>query len=126
MLYSVLIYDSEAVVEALTEEEESARLERHLAFQKSLRESGKLGPFARLMPTTSAVTLRKGAADRLVLDGPYAETKEHLVGFYLVESDSLDAVVEAASALPLETGSLEIRPVGWFDRGRLEPDAPST
>ena len=117
MLYSILIYDSEAVVDALTPEEEARRLEKHQALQKQLRASGELGPVARLMPTTAAVTLRRGTATSLTVDGPFAETKEQLVGFYLLEADSLDGAVEAARSLPLDTGCLEVRPIGWYEPG---------
>ncbi len=117
MLYSVLIYDCEATVEQLSGEENQARLSRHVALQDELRRSETLGPVARLMPSTSAVTLRKGAGKPMVIDGPFAETKEQLVGFYVFECDSLEAAIEKASMLPLESGSLEIRPISWFEPG---------
>jgi hypothetical protein len=121
MNYSILIYESEAVAEALSPAEESDRIARHQALQKHLQEQGKLGPVARLMPTTAATTLRPPAAGTAgkpqILDGPFAETKEQLIGFYVVECDSLDEAVELAKMLPLETGSLEVRPVGWYRQG---------
>ena len=123
MLYSILIYDTEAVVEALPKEEKAARLEQHLALQAALRREGKLGTVARLMPTTTAVTLKREAGENMVLDGPFAETKEHLVGFYLIECDSLAAAIEAAQNLSFDSGALEIRPVGWIDHGQLRPEA---
>ena len=121
MLYSILIYDSEAIVDALSDEENAARIRRHQDLQESLRQKNQLGPVARLMPSTSAVTLRPGAPESTVLDGPFAETKEHLVGFYVIQSDSLEEAIEAAGMLPLETGALEVRPIGWFEPGGLEP-----
>ena len=121
MLYSILIYDSEAVVDALTEDEQAARIRRHQALQQSLQRQGKLGPVARLMPSTAAVTLRPAAPGSVVLDGPFAETKEHLVGFYVLDCDSLEEAIEAARALPLDTGALEVRPIGWFEPGGLAP-----
>ena len=121
MLYSILIYDSEAVVDALTEEEKTARIHQHQVLQKSLKEQGKLGPVARLTPTTTAVTLRPEASAGVVLDGPFTETKEHLVGFYIIDSESLEEAIAAARMLPLETGALEVRPIGWFEPGGLKP-----
>ncbi len=120
MLYSILIYDSEAIVDALSEEEQAVRIHRHQALQESLRQKNQLGPVARLMPTTAAVTLRPGSRDDTVLDGPFTETKEHLVGFYIIERGSLEEAIEAARMLPLETGALEVRPIGWFEPGGLE------
>ena len=123
MLYSVLIYDSEAEVEALDPEENEARLVKHRALQEEARESGRLGPVARLMPTTAAVTLRAGPGGKpLVLDGPFAETKEQLVGFYLLEQESLEAAIEAAGRLPLESGAIEVRPISWYTPGVPLPD----
>ncbi len=120
MLYSVLIYDSEALVERLSPEEHQARLERHVALQDSLRQDGDLGPVARLMPTSAAVTLKpatQSTSKPLVMDGPFTETKEHLVGFYIMECESLEEAVERAGRLPLESGALEVRPIAWFEPG---------
>ena len=82
--------------------------------QDRLAKAGKLGPVARLMPTTAATTLRKDREPAVVLDGPFAETKEQLLGFYIVECSSLDAAIETAKELAVAnpgTGSYEIRPV---------------
>src|SRR3546814_6811990 len=84
MLYSILIYDSEDVVGALTKEEDDAIMAEHLAVHEKLAAKSRLGPVARLMPTTTATTVRPGH-DPLVVDGPFAETKEQLLGFYLVD-----------------------------------------
>jgi hypothetical protein len=113
MKYAILIYEPEAVTEAMTKDEGKSRIETHRALQGKLRASGKLGPVARLMPTTAATTLRRS----LVIDGPFAETKEQLVGFYVLDCDSLDEAIAAAKMLPDDTGSLEVRPLGWFHRG---------
>ena len=95
MLYSVLIYDSEAVVMSRGKEEDDALVARHVQVQEKLKAEGKLGPVARLMPTTAAVTVRQGR-EVLVLDGPYAETKEQLLGFYVVDCPTLDEAIAAA------------------------------
>ena len=124
MLYSILIYGSEAVVEALTEAEEGAILDKHYALQGRLKDAGRLGPFARLMPTTAAVTLRADQGETVVLDGPFAETKEQLLGLYMIECESLEEAVAQAKTLPLEVGALEVRPVHFYGLGVLPEPAP--
>ena len=122
MLYSILIYGAEALVESFSEEEEAA-LAKHRDLQARLSEAGKLGPFARLMPTTAAVTIRAETGEPMVLDGPFAETKEQLLGLYLIDCASLEDAVEAAKLLPVDLGALEIRPIHYYGPGVL-PQAP--
>lgn len=117
MLYSILIYEPEAVVEALSKEENEARLEKHRAIQKALSEGKRLGPVAKLMPTSSAATVRSKGQKALVLDGPFAESKEQLVGFYCFEADSLQDALAIAGQFPCETGAIEVRPIEWFYPG---------
>ena len=114
MIYSVLIYDTEESIAAMTEEDEQQRLAQHGAFQAPLREGRKLGAVAKLMSISTATSLRGDGKNKLVVDGPFAETKERLLGFYLVEAESLDDVIEAAKALP-SFGTIEIRPVSYFE-----------
>ena len=117
MLYAILCYNCEDVIGTWTQEQDGAVMERLGAVEKKLAAQGRLGPVARLLPTTSATTLRKGAKEDLVLDGPFAETKEQLLGFFVVECASLDAAVETARELARAnpgTGSYEIRPIGVF------------
>jgi hypothetical protein len=126
MLYAILCYHSEAEVSSWSKEKDDAVLAKRAAVQRKLLEQGKLGPVARLMPTTAAVTVRSGR-EPLVLDGPFSETKEALLGFYLVECDSLEEVIGVARAMISETGAFEIRPVRTFkpsDLG-LQTDAPA-
>ena len=87
--------------------------------QDKLAKQGRLGPVARLLPTTAATTLRKDDPP-LVLDGPYAETKEQLLGFYLVDCNNLDEALDVARDLGAANpgGAYEIRPVGMFAPGR--------
>jgi hypothetical protein len=124
MLYAILCYDSEAKVGAMTTEEDAALMDRLTAVQRPLATQGKLGPVARLMPTAAAVTLRKGS-EAAVTDGPFAETKEQLLGFYIVDHASLDEAVatarELAKASTHGTGSYEIRPVAMLRPGSLAP-----
>jgi len=86
--------------------------------QDKLRKQNRLGPVARLLPTTAATTLRKEDPP-LIVDGPFAETKEQLLGFYLIDCKNLDEALEAAQDLGNANpgGSYEIRPVGVFDAG---------
>jgi hypothetical protein len=85
-----------------------------------LTRQGKLGPVARLLPTTAATTLRKDREQPIVIDGPFAETKEQLLGFYIVDCQSLDEVLDIARELGQANpgGAYEIRPVGAFFPGK--------
>jgi hypothetical protein len=91
------------------------------AVQDKLRQQGRLGPAASLVPTTAAVTIRK-SQEALVLDGPFAETKEQLLGFFIVDYASLDEAVETAQELARANGlggSYELRPVSVLQPGGL-------
>ena len=117
MLYAVLCYNDESVTSAWSKEEDAAVMGRLIKVQDKLLKQGRLGPVARLLPTTAATTLRKTKAEPIVIDGPFAETKEQLLGFYLIDSASLDEVLEAARELAAANpgiGSYEVRPVGYF------------
>lgn len=113
MLYAILCYNREDVVYSWTKEEDDAVLAKRRVVQNELAAAGKLGPVARLMPTTAAVTVRAGA-DPLVLDGPFAETKEQLLGFYIVECSTLQEAIDVASRMVDAPGCMEIRPVRNF------------
>ena len=119
MLYAILCYHSEDVVGSWSKEEDDAVMSRLGAVQDRIAKAGKLGPSARLLPTTAATTLRKDREPALVLDGPYAETKEQLLGFYVVDCASLDEVLEIARDLGRANpgGAYEIRPVAYFASG---------
>ena len=113
MLYSILCYNLESVVGAWTKEKEDEVMAHHQALLDKLAAQKKLGPVARLMPTTTATTVRAGR-EPLVLDGPFAETKEQLLGFYVVDCETLDEVIEIARELTMETGAHEIRPIMMY------------
>lgn len=120
MLYAILCYADEDTVFSWSKEEESAVMTRLQAVQKPLAEAGKLGPVGRLMPTTAAATLRKGKSEPFVVDGPYAETKEQLLGFYVVDFNSLDEAVSFSKELSAANpgaGAYEIRPFYVFRPG---------
>jgi hypothetical protein len=119
MLYAILCYNSENLVCAWTKEEDDVVMSRLGAVQERLAAQGRLGPVARLMPTTAATTLRKNQEPPLVLDGPFAETKEQLLGFYVVDCASLDEALDIARELGQAnpTGAYEIRPISVFIPG---------
>jgi hypothetical protein len=121
MLYAILCYDSEDVVGSWTAAEDATAIARLAEVEQKLARQGKLGPVARLMPTTSAMTLRKGR-EAIVTDGPFAETKEQLLGFFIVECASLDEAIEAAKELGRASSSMgcyEIRPLSVWKPGGL-------
>jgi len=117
MLYSILCYHSEKAVGAWTPAEDAATMERLGVVQKKLAQQGKLGPVLRLMPTTTATTLRKEQGPPVMVDGPFAETKEQLGGFYLIEARDLNDAIQVAARIPsARMGSVEVRPIMEFDR----------
>lgn len=119
MLYALLCYNDEDMVFSWTKEEDDAVMARLALVHEKLDRQGKLGPALRLMPTTAATTLRKDSDPPLVLDGPYAETKESLLGFYIVDCDSLDEAIEISRELAKANpgGAYEIRPLRLFRPG---------
>jgi hypothetical protein len=117
MLYAILCYDDESIVHSWTKEEDAAVMAKLSVVQEKLARQGRLGPVARLMPTTTATTLRK-SGEPIVIDGPFAETKEQLLGFYMIECKALDEAIDAAKELAAANpgrGSYEIRPVMLFN-----------
>jgi len=122
MLYAVLCYNSEETVFSWTPEQD-AKVMADLA-RVQQRWAAKLGPTARLMPTTAATTLRKGDTP-LVIDGPFAETKEQLLGFYLINCEDLDEVLTFCKELGAVNpgGAYEVRPLHYFANGELPAEA---
>jgi hypothetical protein len=121
MLYAILCYHDEDTVGSWTKEQDAAVMTKLTVVQEKLAKQGRLGPVARLLPTTAATTVRKDDPP-LVLDGPYAETKEQLLGFYVVDCKNLDEAVDVARELGAANpgGAYEIRPVGLLRSGSLE------
>jgi hypothetical protein len=118
MLYAILCYNDEDVVGSWSKEQDAAVMAKLSVVQEKLAKQGRLGPVARLLPTTAATTLRKENPP-VVLDGPYAETKEQLLGFYVVDCKNLDEALDVARELGAANpgGAYEIRPVGLFAPG---------
>ena len=120
MLYALLCYNDEDVVWSWTKEEDAAVMGRLNVVHEKLHAEGKLGPSLRLLPTTAATTLRKSDPP-LIIDGPYAETKEQLLGFYVVDCKNLDEALAVARDLGEANpgGAYEIRPVGVLNPGSI-------
>jgi hypothetical protein len=112
MIYAILAYHAEERIAGMSSEDDATLMEKLIATHAKLDEDGRLGPAARLDFTGEAKTLR-GLEPGQLLDGPFAETKEQLLGFYLYECDSMEQAVEAARALrKVNTSAVyEIRPV---------------
>ncbi|NGN39526.1 YciI family protein [Mesorhizobium sp. CGMCC 1.15528] len=122
MFYAILAYHEEGVVESWTKEEDETLMAELLQVNDRLVGEKRLGPAARLGPTQGAVTLR-GEGAGLVTDGPFAETKEQLLGFYVVDFPTIEAAVAAARDLRRAnpTAVYEIRPISLY-----LPGAPLT
>src|ERR1700761_2045215 len=122
MLYTLLCYNKEDVVWSWSKEEDDAVMGRLSVVHEKLMKEGKLGPSLRLMPTTAATTLR----GPLVIDGPFAETKEQLLGFYVIDVENLDAALDVARQLSdaNPTSTYEVRPIALFVPD-ARPDAPT-
>jgi len=117
MQYAILCYNEEDVVWSWSKEEDQAVMDRLMVVQERLVKEGKMGTSLRLLPTTAATTLRKGKGEEaLVVDGPFAETKEQLLGFFLIDVETLDDAVAVARELAAcKTGSTyELRPVALY------------
>ncbi len=112
MQYLLLIYDDETMWDRLSEEESSAVIQRYWAFSRQAREAGVMVGGARLHPTTAATSVRVRGGERLVTDGPFAETKEQLGGQYVIDVPTLDDALDWAARIPgAAYGTIEVRPV---------------
>ena len=118
MLYAILCYNDETVVESWPKEKDEAVIAKRRVVTEALAGQGKLGPVARLMPTSAAVTLRAGR-EPLVIDGPFAETKEQLLGFYVVDCQTLEEAIDTARRIKgdEQEGAFEVRPLRLFQPG---------
>ena len=116
MRYAILCYNSEATIATWTQEQDDAVMAGLMAVHDGLAARQQLGPVARLQFSSTAKTLRKDRQPSVVTDGPYAETKEALLGFYVVEVASEEEVLEIAQALGRANpgGAYEVRPISVF------------
>ncbi|HEX3895165.1 MAG TPA: YciI family protein [Rudaea sp.] len=113
MQYAFLCYHREKEVFAWSKEQEARVMDDLAAVEAKLRTQGRLGPAVRLMPTSTATTLHKDRDPPLVVDGPFAETKEQLLGFFIIECQDQAHAIETARELAVANpgGSYEFRPV---------------
>jgi len=112
MRYMLLICGDEKAQAQATQAEMAAVMQGHMRFGQELQASGKMVHGERLRPDSEASRIRIKAGQRQVMDGPFAETKEALGGFYLIECGTKEEAVEWAKKLPLrEGGYIDVRPV---------------
>lgn len=117
MKYLCLIYDDAAATAAMTHAEMEAELEAHAALDRALRATDQLLGGEALHPATSATTVRIREGRLVVTDGPFAETREQLGGFYLIDARDLDEALAIAARIPsAATGSIEVRPCVDFSQ----------
>lgn len=123
MQYAILCYHDEKVTCAWSKEHDADVMAKLGVVMERLEQEGKLGPVARLLPTSAAVTLRKDREPPLVMDGPFAETKEQLLGFYIVECANLEDALGIARELGQVNpgGAYEVRPVGLYFPAKARP-----
>ena len=116
MQYMILIYGDETALMDASPEDQATGAKAWVDYTQWLKDEGRHVAGDALHPTASATTLRFDTEGKtLTTDGPFAETKEQLGGYYLLECDDLDQAIAAASKMPLRGGSVEIRPVMQFD-----------
>lgn len=109
MKYLCLVYSEEAILHSLPESPQDSEC---LAYSKAVQASGKMLAAEALESVETATTVRVRDGKRLITDGPFAETREQLAGFYLVEAINLDDALQIAGDIPAaRVGSVEVRPV---------------
>jgi hypothetical protein len=117
MQYLLMIYQNE--VEYAKNDAATAQkmMSEYQAFTQGIIQSGNFKAGDRLQPTTTATTVRVRDGKTLTTDGPFAETREQLGGYYLVEAKDLDTAIEIASRIPsARIGSIEVRPIWVYDK----------
>ena len=116
MKYLCLIYDEESKLAAMPKEESDAFMGEYFAFTEDVRRSGHMIHGEALHPVSTATTIRMRNGKLATSDGPFAETREQLGGFYLIEARDLNEAIQVASRIPsARTGSIEVRPVVNFE-----------
>ncbi len=113
MKYILLIYGDERVWESMSQDEMQRIYEAHGEYTKAMQEAGVLRGGAELKPTTTATSLKFANGKPVTVDGPFAETKEQLGGYYLIEVDDLEQAIDWAAKMPgMTSGTVEVRPLG--------------
>ena len=112
MRYALLIYSDESAADDVSPEEQEAVFNAYYEYDQEVRGTGVWNAGEALQPTPTATTVRVQAGETLTSDGPFAETKEQLGGFYILDCKDLDEAIEYAAKLPgAAYGSVEVRPV---------------
>jgi hypothetical protein len=118
MQYMFLIYDEEKKWAEMSEAQQGELVGAYHAFTEAAKEAGVLRAGDALQPVQTATTIRVRKGEVLTTDGPFAETKEQLGGYYLLDCKDLDEALEWAARIPsAAVGSIEVRPVMVFDQG---------
>jgi hypothetical protein len=124
MKFLAIIYNDESMYATATPEQIGATFAAHGAFGESSRAAGVFAGGEGLEPTSAATTVRVRDGERLLTDGPYAETKEQLGGYYLLECNDLDDALNWASQIPeAQTGAIEVRPIMNYEAMESRGDA---
>jgi hypothetical protein len=112
MKYMLLIYGDEAAYQRTSKEQRAQGTSAYVAYTEAMRKAGIIVGADRLEPSTSATTVRLAGGKTKVLNGPYAETKEQLGGYYIIDVPDLDAALSWAARCPgADGGVLEVRPI---------------
>jgi hypothetical protein len=115
MKYLCLIYDEESKLAAMPKSEMDAFMGEYFAFTNAIKQTGTYTSGEQLQPVHTATTVRIRGGKVTTTDGPFAETKEQLGGYYLIEAPDLNAAIQVASRIPsARIGSVEVRPIVVF------------
>jgi hypothetical protein len=118
MKYMLLIYGDQAARAGMTEQDQQQEMQEYFAYNQELRTRGAMVSGESLMPVTAATTVRVRDSKMLTTDGPFAETKEQLGGYYVITAKDLDEAIELAAKIPgAKHGSIEVRPIWEFNAG---------
>jgi hypothetical protein len=116
MQYLLLIYHNEAQAGAATQAQMAAMHQEYTTFTQSIVKSGNFKGGDALQPTSTATTVKVRDGKTMTTDGPFAETREQLAGYYLIEAKNLDEATSIAARVPsAKIGSIEVRPIRKFD-----------
>src|ERR1700736_5177144 len=112
MKYILLIYDDEKAWPKFSATEQQQYMGEYMQFTQQIESSGQYVASSRLHPTSAATSVRVRNGKRLVTDGPFAETREQLLGYYLIEAKDLDEAITIAARIPsVSAGTVEVRPL---------------
>jgi hypothetical protein len=113
MKYALLIYGDEQVWASMSQEEMQKIYAEHREYGEAMAKAGVIQGGSELKPVSTATTLRFNNGKSTIVDGPFAETKEQLAGFYLIETENLEQALDWGAKMPgMTTGAVEIRPLG--------------